>query len=202
MPKLCSPFVRKEINGKYVVIPEIAEGYEWVFNDDNVWVEEKLHGTNVSIIIENSRISRIFNRTKEIDFWTSNKGDMAIIDGIRNAKSKGYCNFTDGQYFGELIGPKFFNKYHEEEHIWIPYEIMKDKNLYYKSWGKYPKDFETISNWFKELMPLYNISKGYKDGFVEGVVFKHPDGRMAKLRCDMFDWYKGEGHKGGKQKDE
>jgi len=31
--------------------------------------------------------------------------------------------------------------------------------------------------------------KGDREGFVEGVVFTHPDGRMAKLRVDMFDWY-------------
>ena len=36
---------------------------------------------------------------------------------------------------------------------------------------------------------------GDKEGFVEGVVFTHPDGRMAKLRIDMFDWYKGPRHK-------
>ena len=30
----------------------------------------------------------------------------------------------------------------------------------------------------------------------EGLVFYHPDGkRMAKLRRDMFDWYKGDRHK-------
>jgi hypothetical protein len=67
--------------------------------------------------------------------------------------------------------------------------------LTYKSWGKYPKDFNTISEWFKELMPLYAMRKADSKGFVEGIVFTHPDGRMAKLRRDMFDWYKGPRHK-------
>ena len=31
--------------------------------------------------------------------------------------------------------------------------------------------------------------KGDKEGFIEGIVFTHPDGRMAKLRKDMFKWY-------------
>ena len=79
------------------------------------------------------------------------------------------------------------------------------KHLKYKSWGKYPKDFDNISEWFKELMPLYMLRKGVKDGFVEGVVFTHPDGRMAKLRKDMFDWYYEQNpnarqHKGGVHK--
>ena len=33
MPKLESPFVRKDIAGRYLVTPEIAPGYEWVFDD-------------------------------------------------------------------------------------------------------------------------------------------------------------------------
>ena len=49
MPKLYSPFVRKEIKGAYVCINEISEGYEWVFEDESVMAIEKLHGTNVSI---------------------------------------------------------------------------------------------------------------------------------------------------------
>ena len=28
-----------------------------------------------------------------------------------------------------------------------------------------------------------------RNGYVEGIVFTHPDGRMAKLRKDMFEWY-------------
>jgi len=45
-------------------------------------------------------------------------------------------------------------------------------------------------------MPLYWLMKhgDKKDSFVEGIVFTHPDGRMAKLRCDMFDWFKGRRH--------
>ena len=34
MPKLESPFIRKMINNRYVVTPEINPGYEWVFEDD------------------------------------------------------------------------------------------------------------------------------------------------------------------------
>ena len=105
----------------------------------------------------------------------------------------------DGQHFGELIGPKVNgNPYKLKEHIWIPFETFGQKHLKYKSWGKYPKDFKNISEWFKELMPLYALMKGDKEGFVEGIVFTHPDGRMAKLRKDMFDWFEGRSHKGDK----
>ena len=65
MPKIESPFVRKEINGIYVVTPEIAEGYEWVFNDDKVLATEKLHGTNVSILIQDGIITSVGIGMKE-----------------------------------------------------------------------------------------------------------------------------------------
>lgn len=197
MPKLECPFVRVEIDGNYVVTPEIAEGYEWVFNDDQTMAIEKLHGTNVSIILENGKITRIFNRTEEILFFS--KGKKHIIESILNSFERGYCDFTDGQYFGECIGPKVNgNPYKLEQHLWIPFNTYCQEHLKYKSWGKYPKDFNTISEWFKELMPLYMMKKGVKDGFVEGIVFTHPDGRMAKLRKDMFNWFKGDRHNDGR----
>jgi len=189
MQKLESPFVRKEINGIYVVTPEIAEGYKWVFNDEKVLATEKLHGTNVSIVIEEGIVKSIFNRTERLPFF--NKGKKHIIEGLLESYDRGYIDILgDGQHFGELIGEKVNgNPYKIKGHVWIPLRHLQ-KKYYYKSWGKYPKTFEIISEWFKTLMPLYALQiNGDKEGFVEGVVFVHPDGRMAKLRKDMFDWY-------------
>ena len=198
MPKLECPFVRKKIGEDYIVTPEIAEGYEWVFNDDKVMAIEKLHGTNVSILIENGVVSTVFNRTERIPFI--NKGKKHIIEGILNSFERGYMEFLgDGQHFGELIGERVNgNPYNIKGHLWIPFSTFAQKHLRYKSWGKYPKDFQTISDWFKEdLLPLYsNMTKkeGVLNCYVEGIVFTHPDGRMAKLRRDMFDWFKGRRH--------
>lgn len=102
----------------------------------------------------------------------------------------------DGQHFGELIGEKVNgNPYKIKGHLWIPFETFCQKHLRYKSWGKYPKDFQSISEWFKELMPLYSLMLDNGTKYVEGVVFTHPDGRMAKLRKDMFQWHNGERNK-------
>src|SRR3990167_7655277 len=188
-PKLESPFKRKiDENGDYVVTPEVTEGYEWVFTDDSVIAVEKLHGTNVSMIIEDGIIKSIFNRTERLPFF--NKGKMHIIQGVMAAYERGYMDLLeDGQHFGELIGEKVNgNPYKIKGHIWIPFSWMRG-HLKYKSWGKYPKDFGTISRWFQEdLLPLYTLKKGDKDGFVEGIVFTHADVRLAKLRKDMFAW--------------
>jgi len=196
MPKIECPFVRKETNGKYIITDKIAEGYEWVFEDESVMAIEKLHGTNVSINIVEGVILGIWNRTERLPFF--NKGKKYIIDGLNNSYSKGYTDFLgDGQHFGELIGPKINgNPYKLKEHLWIPFETFAQKHLRYKSWGKYPKDFKTISDWFREdLFSLYyNMVNGMRkpnEGFVEGIVFTSPDGKMAKLRRDMFDWHGG-----------
>jgi hypothetical protein len=190
-PKLESPFIRS--GEDYLLTSEINPECAWVFTDDDVTCQEKLDGTNVNIVIENGKITRVFNRTNEMNLW---KNDPVIL-AVREAYSRGYCNFTDGQYFGEAIGPKIQgNPYKLDTNIWLPYQTYFAKHLTYKSWGKYPKDFDTISRWFKDdLMPLFAMSKGDKKGFVEGVVFHHPDGRMSKLRRDMFDWYDGKRHK-------
>ena len=202
MPKIESPFIRKEINGQYIVTPEIAKGYEWVFEDETTMAIEKLHGTNVSIQIVDGVVTGVWNRTERLPFF--NKGKQHIVMGIMNSFSKGYMEFLeDGQHFGELIGPKVNgNPYNLTEHIWIPFKTYGQKHLSYTCWGKYPKTFESISEWFKELMPLYNLRIHGKDEFkgtalegqtqfVEGIVFTHPDGRMAKLRRDMFKWFEG-----------
>lgn len=193
MPKLESPFVREEIDGKYVVTKNITPGYAWVFEDDSVLAVEKIHGTNCSVTIENGKITSIWNRKEHIPFFNKNK--IHLTQAILNSYEKGYLGLPDGQHFGEAIGPKINgNPYKLDKHLWLPFNTYCKNHLAYKSWGKYPKDFETISNWFrKDLMPLYSYRVNGREWkgkhFVEGVVFYHPDGRMSKLRRDMFDWW-------------
>lgn len=217
MPKLESPFIREMIGGRYVVTREINPGYEWVFTDETVMAIEKLDGTNVSIIIEDGIVRRVMNRMNLVMAnglrIENNKGTRYILDGILGAIEKSYvARLPDGQHFGEVIGPKYGkaakggpNPYQLDGHVWIPFATYSREHLRYKSWGKYPKDYDTLSAWFEQdLLPLY-YSRIHGDvlkerdnlhfiPYVEGIVFTHPDGRMAKLRRDMFDWYKGKGH--------
>jgi hypothetical protein len=198
MPKIECPFIRKEIDGRYLITSEINPGYEWVFTDETVKAIEKLHGTNVSILIIEGAVVEAYNRTERIPFI--NKGKAFITQGLLNSKERGYIEFLpDGQHFGELVGPKVNgNPYNLKEHLWIPFESYAQKHLMYKSWGKYPKTFDTISAWFeKDLLALFYAinNDGDRKGFVEGIVFTHPNGSLAKIRRDMFPWYKGQGHK-------
>ena len=117
MPKLESPFVREIIDGNYIVTPKITEGYEWVFEDEEVMAIEKLHGTNVSIIIECGMITAIFNRTARIPFFNKGKKFIFITAvpghkkfdriGIRNHHTgcqHDFCHFIEMIFSNNMIG--------------------------------------------------------------------------------------------------
>ena len=203
MPKLESVFVRKMDEDKeYVVTPEITEGMEWVFqgNEDEVLCTEKMDGTDVSIVIENGQITSIWNRKNRIPFFC--KGKMFIVEGIIEAFERGYTDLEDGQHFGEAIGNKLNgNPYKMERHIWLPFLTYCREHLTYKSYHKYPKNFEALKKWFLSDIEDGGIFSLYmrKKGIVmkpEGVVFHNlKTGQMAKLRIDMFKEFKGKRHK-------
>ena len=126
----------------------------------------------------------------------------------------------DGQFFGELIGPKLQgNLYGLERHVWIPFSYAMEK-LKFKFWDKLIPEFqgktdnetyEKVSNVFRGLWSLFKRQRNrelFGDGHVdestlfegaaaEGIVFYRRNTfpvQMSKLRRDMFDWYKGKQH--------
>ncbi len=201
MPKLQSPFARETINGEYIVTPKIAEGYEWVFTDKPVWAVDKLDGTNICIRVENGQIAHIFNRTTEKFLWkitgvTAWEG--ACLEGIAKCIQKGWGKYlTEGDNFGELIGPIINgNRHGLDYHLYVPFAYLKQKCHWNSFIGNdHEKNYKSISEWFQHALPsLFNQRLGLPKIDAEGLVFYHEDGRMAKLRRDMFDWYEGERH--------
>jgi hypothetical protein len=195
MPKLLSVFKREYINGAYVVTPEIDPDCAWVFTDPSVLAVEKLDGTNVSAVMNNGTLVGLYNRTTPIEFSTLHTNQY--IEGIRHCPNLGHALANNGHHFGELMGPKIQKNFLKlEENVWFPFSYLREK-FAYKSFHKYPKTFENISSWFQnDLFSLvYQKYHGEKIQ-PEGIVFHHPDGRMAKLRRDMFDWYTGHRHGG------
>lgn len=195
MPKLDSPFVREERNSGYYVKDEINEGYEWVFESDSVIAVEKLDGTNVSVVIENGNITAVFNRKNRVAPFNKNK--QFITKGLLNSLNRGYLNLKDGQWYGELVGPKVQgNPYKLDEHLWIPFQSYSWRKLKYNSWGDYPKTFDAIKSWFDYgLIPLFyskihgvSFDEAMKECKPEGIVFTDTKTKkMAKLRYDMFE---------------
>lgn len=189
-PKLLSPFKRDETSN-YKVRNEIEDGYEWVFEDDNVVCTEKINGEGISIVIQDGQLISLWNRNNSvpIGMFVTNYALM----GIRNAYMKKRIDLSkDGQVFGELMGPNIQGNFLQlDEQLWFPFEYLREK-FSYKSWGKYLKDFDSISKWFQN--DIFSLSLKHYQGSTaqpEGVVFYQPStGNMAKLRLDMFDWYK------------
>lgn len=193
MPKLESPFLRDPTT--HLVLPHIAEGFEWVFNDENTAAIEKIDGTNVSVFMEKGQLIAVNNRLNRVD--CSNLSDNQFMRGIRNSWLKGWVPLRTGQHFGELMGPKIQGNFLDlKEPVWYSFEYMR-KAAKYKAWEQLPDHkFETISAWFKN--DIFSLLVRQKEGEVkqpEGVVFYHPSGRMAKLRLDMFDWWVHPRHK-------
>ncbi|MFH1890482.1 MAG: RNA ligase family protein [Candidatus Kuenenbacteria bacterium] len=202
-PKIESPFIRKMIGGHYIVTPEIDPEYKWVFQDEGVLAVDKIDGTNICLRIKDGKVIQIFNRKNEkYVFPPSIKQtawEGACMEGIAKAIQKEWLKgLSDGDYYGELIGELINANPHKlQGHLLVPFSYLIRK-CHWRSWIKnqYPKDFDTISEWFKEMPSLFNQTMKLEEVKAEGLVFYHPDGkRMAKLRRDMFDWFKGDRHK-------
>lgn len=202
MPKLESPFIREDVKGKgYVCIPKIREGFEWFINPDIVLATEKFDGTNVSVYLEDGQIKRILNRENRIDIWNNQEHFYTGIYRAIDEKKFKPERLLDGQYFGELIGPKLNGNPHEvDKPIWLPFDYIKE-HYYFKFYNGWLKDMyaynvlpteERIYNKFYELFNNLNSLwfRQQHNGRMkhpEGIVFYNTNtGEMCKLRMDMF----------------
>lgn len=228
MPKIECPFVRKtyKINKRdwekhgskmnlrtpevYLVTPEINPTCSWVFEEENVFASEKLHGTNVLVDIQDRRLVGVQNRKNVIDITRIlGKGDGShpsgrILEGLLYAADMKLIKDNSVQY-GELIGPKFnLNMHKLTHHLWFPFEKARE-SLRYKSFDRFPKEFYGWSEWFRtglKSLIYCRLNKipfsqmwGEDVPFTEGIVIHQPRKdnlempRMSKLRRDMYPWY-------------
>jgi len=195
-PKVKSPFGRKEdVDGNYTVYDEINDGFEWVFENDDVIAVEKLHGTNCCVSIQEGEQGREYHPFTRHGYEPMQKvkpyGPMTehhyLTRAFQNSISRGYLdNLEEGTHYGEVVGPDFHGNAHElNENLFIPFQWLADKCAY-KSWGKYPKTFDALENWFSDqLFSLFysrmhgadletsSVSNGV---FCEGLIFLHPNG--------------------------
>lgn len=200
-PKIECPFKRKMVGERYVITSEIDEDYRWVFEDKEVVATDKIDGTNVCLLIKNGNIAQITNRKNLKNIFTvknQTKWEGTCLEGLAKAIQKGWLNnFEDGYFYGELIGEIINGNPHKlKGHLWVPLNYLRD-HCRWHSWeaNKYPKTFEAISDWLKNIPSLFNQKMKLPEVLGEGIVFYHPDGRMAKIRRDMFDWHEGVKHK-------
>jgi hypothetical protein len=196
-PKTKAPFVRDDDG---IVQDKIKEGFEWVFEKESVIAVEKLDGQNVAVTFnDQGEITGIYSR--EGDEKSVKKGDVEFFEGVSRAMELNWDEYLDEKVeYGELVGPRVKgNPYDLDKHFWVPFKRANEK-LKFKSWGKYEKDYESISNWLNPdifgLPPLFysnrhgvDFETAKEEGYTEGIIFYDKEtGKRAKIRTDMFPW--------------
>lgn len=198
-PKVHSPFKRLgNADGEYVAYDEVNDGYDWVFDNEDVLAVEKLDGTNCCVRIEETEEGRNITGYTRFGYQPMQYADpygsrdhQYIVRAIQNSLKRGYLDgLGEGVHYGECVGESLgsgldsSNPHELGERLFIPFQWLVDK-CHYKSWGDYPKTFDSLSYWFEEeLFSLFHsrmhgvdldessVSNGT---FCEGIVFVHPD---------------------------
>jgi hypothetical protein len=178
MKKIPTIFVRDMSRQPALVTAEWSIGCEWVRDGEGV-ATRKYDGTSCMI-----RDGKLYKR-REL-----RNGDVAPPDfeslgtDENTGKTVGWVLVGDGpddKYYREgfataggygdgtyeLLGPKIQgNKDHRTQHVLQPHSMAK-------TYPEAPRDFDGLKAWLSE-----NI--------VEGIVWHHEDGRMAKIKRRDF----------------
>lgn len=191
MKKIPTVFVRDWNGDRSRVLPEITPGCEWVVAGEGRALQ-KLDGTCCLI-----RDGRLFKRHEvkpnrktgllperpsgfepvSNDFETGAiVGWVPVGDGPEDkwhrealANAGDPSSIPDGTY--ELLGPKIQgNPEQQDKHVLIPHVAIRE-------WTDVPRTFDGMRAWFESRPGL---------GGIEGLVFHHPDGRMAKIKGRDF----------------
>lgn len=208
-PKIHCPFVRvRTEDNRYLAIDEVnairdeagnvVEDYSWVFDPDQCRAAvDKIDGTNVCLHVREGKIAAVSNRGTEKPIFAvkqQTRWEGACLEGLSECIKRGWIQDAyDMDIFGELVGPIINGNRHKlDRHIFVPFDYLRRK-CFWHSWAenKYPREFKTLSEWFQVLPSLFNQRMKLPCIEAEGLVFYHVDGvRMAKLRRDMFPWYR------------
>ena len=170
----------------FKVIDEPTPGCEWVFDGQGI-VTEKIDGTNVQLTVKSGTIAVLEKRRNPskkqkadgiVDPWyvtatVTDPADKWIFAASVNTDVSGW---PDGEHPCEAIGPKIQgNPLGLESHICYAFTLSP------LDYGFMSRDFVYLSWFLRDLDSLY--SPGH---LAEGIVFHHPDGRMAKIKRKDF----------------
>lgn len=214
-PKIESPFVREMIGRKYLATREVAHDWIW---DPGVCAVDKIDGTNICVHVRDGSVTCVDNRENRLGDLlsvTGSKYEGKLLEGIANAIGRGWLKKADRllmpmqlkdvcqhcghggpgdvtSIYGELVGPSINSNRHQlTQHLFVPFQHLAEKC----AWGAwhdrscFPKGgYDDLRQWFKDLPSLFSRRMRYPEILAEGLVFHHPDGRLCKLRRDMFDY--------------
>lgn len=170
----------------FKVINEVKPGCEWVLNGEGI-ATEKLDGMNVRVTLRAGTVVRIEKRrnpNKEqkqrgiVDGWYADvdydyPGDDYIVDAVR---STDVSLWPDGEHPCEAVGEKIQGN---------PYELT-GRRLY--AFTIKPIMWRIDERSFDDLRQILVTCRSTfaPVAQVEGIVFRHFDGRMVKIKRRDF----------------
>ncbi len=210
MRKIPTLFMR---GGDFKVIPENNPEAEWALGDETGVgrATEKLDGTNVRIRVLGGQLVGLEKRRNpsreekaagaEPSYVNANRTDpsdkwmFAALDNTHIVKAatdtfsgfpltmieqtnyvEGRIYLPDGTWPCEAVGPKIQgNPYDLPKQVLYPFSYMPI------DLGEVPRTFEGLRSWFRQRESVFR--PGHP---MEGVVFHHGDGRMAKIKASDF----------------
>lgn len=120
----------------FLVVPEVAPGMEWVFENDDVIMTEKLDGTNVAISVTDEGVVAMRNRKNKIPWGDHNSmTSVRFTKAVLEARALSFINMDklqSGEWiFGEVIGPSVqTNPLGLNRIVWIPFETARSRFKY------------------------------------------------------------------------
>jgi hypothetical protein len=173
----------------FAVVDKPRAGCEWVFAGEGV-ATEKLDGTNVRITVRSGQVVRVEKRRNPskaqklqgiVDGWYVDAVDSAPEDKWTFAavSAADTSSWPDGEHSAEALGPSIQgNALGLTAPTCVPLHLGR-----LPIYADVPRSFEPVRSFLRELESLF--SPGH---LVEGLVFHHPDGRMAKIKRKDFRW--------------
>ncbi len=184
MQKIETIFDRGE---NFRVTPKVRAGTEWVFAGEGI-ATEKIDGTNVRITVASGKVCKVEKRrnpTREekalgqepgyIDAHREDPQDKHIFRAVDNTI---VSTWSDGAYSCEAIGTKIQGN---PLGLLAPTCYAFTRSASVVIVPDAPRTYEGLREFFKTFDSIY--SPGHK---AEGIVFHHPDGRMAKIKARDF----------------
>ena len=169
----------------FKVTSRVRVGTEWVFSGEGM-ATEKLDGTNIQLTIGQGQVVKIEKRRNpnraekekgiEPSYVDAHSDDPQDKHIFRAVQGTDVTSWADGVFPCEAVGPKI-----QGNPLQLASPTCYPFTLNPTILDDVPRSFDGLKSYLADFESRY--SKGFKG---EGIVFHHPDGRMAKIKVRDF----------------
>ena len=183
MEKIPTLFLRDETPRGHPVIDAVTPGCEWVLAGEGV-ATAKLDGVNVQVR-RDEVMATLWKRRKPPEGVAYSRASYVPCDRFDPTDQWLFAAYdasvpdTPGLY--EAVGPSLQGNPHRFRQSWL-YSIDRPSHM-----RDVPRTFGGVRAWLS-LTPRFPLwdPPGILEVPIEGVVFVHPDGRLAKIKRRDF----------------